>query len=160
MKSSKENRYPQTDREIRIYCIETVQDPFCGYSDIYIEQARKLYDFITEIPPDVMEELQELEKQYNADERLLRLWFMTNHNLKLHFPKGYEWLRKGLEEGDLSLRMSCLRTPDMGIFRTPQEMLEWVKFGRLPLCYRKEENPEVPHTKDERPALEPGHQQK
>ena len=143
MESSKENRYPQTDREIRIYCIETVQNPFCGYSEEYVEQARKLYDFITEGPSDVM------------NERQLRLWLMKYHNLKLRFPDAYEWLRKGLEVGDLSLRMSCLRTPDMGIFRTPQEMLEWVKFGRLPLCYRKEENPEVPHTKDERPALEP-----
>ena len=58
MESSKENRYPQTDREIRIYCIETVQIPFCGYSEEYVEQARKLYDFITEGPSDVTEERQ------------------------------------------------------------------------------------------------------
>lgn len=55
MESSKGNKYPQTDREIRIYCIETVQDPFCGYSEEYVEQARKLYDFITEIPLDATE---------------------------------------------------------------------------------------------------------
>ena len=52
------NRYPKTDREIRIYCIESVQDSFSGLSDKDIEQARKLYDFICGKDPDETEETQ------------------------------------------------------------------------------------------------------
>lgn len=75
MESSKENRYPQTDREIRIFCIETVQDPFSGYSDTYIEKARKLYDFITEIPPDVKEEQQASRSLFPARKRWKFPWW-------------------------------------------------------------------------------------
>ena len=53
---TKKKAYPQTDTEIRIYCIETVQEAFCGYKEEYIEQARKLYGFITEGAADAKEE--------------------------------------------------------------------------------------------------------
>lgn len=75
MESSKENRYPQTDREIRIYCIETVQIPFEGYSKEYVEQARKLYEFITEGPSDAMEERQALRSLSPARKHWKFLWW-------------------------------------------------------------------------------------
>lgn len=76
-----------------------------------------------------------------TEEEKLRVWCIEHPCPTLNFFEGYRWLEKGIEVGDLSLRKSCM-TRLYGLFRNPQDALEWVKSGTVP-PYLKEEDCKV-----------------
>lgn len=73
------------------------------------------------------------ESNTKTDElkRQLREWYYRNPAEGLPFFEGYKWLEKGIESGDIELRKLCINRL-FGIFRTPQDALDWVKEGTIP----------------------------
>ena len=48
--------YPKTDKEIRMYCLEYIRDPFnMAKSEDIINSAQRIYDFICQKPNSVTE---------------------------------------------------------------------------------------------------------
>lgn len=80
-------------------------------------------------------------KNNSSRQTELRAWYMKNPCESLGFFEGYRWLEKGIEEGDLGLRKSIMNRL-YGLFRTPQDALEWIKNGTIP-PYLEEENSSV-----------------
>jgi hypothetical protein len=56
--------YPKTDKEIRMYCLEYIRDPFnMAKSEDIINSAQRIYDFICPKPKSVTARLREWRKK-------------------------------------------------------------------------------------------------
>lgn len=56
--------YPKTDKEIRMYCLEYIRDPFnMAKSEDIINSAQRIYDFICQKPNSVTARLREWRKK-------------------------------------------------------------------------------------------------
>lgn len=78
----------------------------------------------------------ELKKQEIEENKIkLRLWLLNNYNQMNDYGQSFfqlwKWLEEGLEKDDTYLRKICL-TCSYGMFKHPQEALEWINTGVIP----------------------------
>lgn len=75
-----------------------------------------------------------------AMERSLRMWQLKHHKGWMPFFDEWRWLEKGIREGDINLRKRCIQAGSLGLFGSPQEMLDWIKDGIIPPCCQEASN--------------------
>lgn len=117
---------------------------------IHTEEAKMIREYavrchkgIIKVLPnkDKMETIIQKEMNTQHTKCELRLWYLQNiETPSISFFQGYEWLEKGIEEGDLELRKGCINRA-FGIFCTPQDQLDWIKEGIIPTyCHSQAED--------------------
>lgn len=67
----------------------------------------------------------------------LRLWFIKNYKGTYPFFDQYKWVEKGIAAGELELRKACIMYYDNGLFKSPQELYDWITRNVIPPCCRE-----------------------